>query len=290
MPYPVDPTTQRTEFPGTNPSQSFPIQIENPSRAEAGVIFQGIKLPQPIGAAAEVKEDIHGSYSFCTSITSLSDVDIVLSDRETGTNYWRSFQRQIVNPSHADANVHFWKPQSSQLVGGTAQVKEDVRASDLFYSYMDRPSDMDVVLLHTETGTAITDFTQLRKDQTWKQKCEISEQFDILAQREDNWDGHGSPKPTDLTLAHAKVVIDRLLDSVISAGHRCDTPSISSDEDGDVTVAWYGGERQLHLQIGEHEAEFFKVWGTNIDTEMDVDFLKPENYLTLWEWLIDESQ
>ena len=58
----------------------------------------------------------------------------------------------------------------------------------------------------------------------------------------------------------------------------------------DVTVAWYADERHLHLQIGEHEAEFFKVWGTNIDTEMDVDFLKPDNYLMIWEWLIDESQ
>ncbi|MDE0401175.1 MAG: hypothetical protein OXL96_25550, partial [Candidatus Poribacteria bacterium] len=116
-------------------------------------------------------------------------------------------------------------------------------------------------------------------------KLEISEQFDILAQREDNWDGHGSPKPTDLILTHAKAVIGALLDAVISAGHQYDPPSISSDEDGDVTVVWYEGERQLHLQIGEHETEFFKVWGTNIDAEMDVDFLKPDNYLTLWEWL-----
>ena len=132
--------------------------------------------------------------------------------------------------------------------------------------------------------TEVTVFTQPRKSYQ-ACKLEISAQFDILAQREDNWDEHGSPKPTDLTLAHAKVVIGALLDAVISAGHRCDIPSISSDEDGDVTVAWYEGERQLHLQIGEHAAEYFKVWGTNIDTEMDVDFLKPGNYLTLWEWL-----
>ncbi len=49
--------------------------------------------------------------------------------------------------------------------------------------------------------TEVTVFTQL-----WKSyqacKLEISEQFDILAQREDNWDGHGSPKPTDLTLSN----------------------------------------------------------------------------------------
>ena len=121
-----------------------------------------------------------------------------------------------------------------------------------------------------------------------KQKREISAQFDILSQREDNWDGRGSQKPTELTTAHAKVVMGAFLDSVISIGHRCDTPSISSDGDGNVTAVWYKNERQLHLQIGEQEAEYFKVWGTNIDTEMDVDFLKPENYLTLWKWLIDE--
>ena len=140
----------------------------------------------------------------------------------------------------------------------------------------------------TSIETATTDFTQLRKYQVEKQKREISEQFDILAQREDNWDGRGSQKPTDLTLVHAKGVMSAFLDYVISAGHRCDTPSISSDGDGNVTAVWYKNERQLHLQIGEHEAEYFKVWGTNIDTEMDADFLKPENYLTLWKWLIDE--
>ena len=122
------------------------------------------------------------------------------------------------------------------------------------------------------------------KSQVEKQKREISEQFDILAERENNWDGRGSQKPTVLTLIHAKKVIDAMLDSVISAGYRCDTPSISSDGDGYVTAVWYKNERQLHLQIGEYEAEYFKVWGTNIDTEMDVDFLKPENYLPLWKW------
>ncbi len=126
------------------------------------------------------------------------------------------------------------------------------------------------------------------KSQVEAQKLEISEQFAALAKREDNWDGRGSQKPTVSTLIHGKKVIDAMLDSVISSGYQCDTPSISSDGFGNVTAVWYKNERQLHLQIGEQEAEYFKVWGTNIDTEMDVDFLKPENYLTLWKWLIDE--
>ena len=211
-----------------------------------------------------------------------------------GTRYWADFhQGQIVNPSRAEDNIVFQETKLPQSVGGTAQIKEDVRSPYSFYTSVTSLSDLsdvDVVLAHVETGTAITDFTQLRKYQIRKQKLEISEQFDILAQREDNWDGRGSPKPTDLTLVHAREVMGGLLDSVISAGHRCDTSSISSDGDGNVTAAWYKDERQLHFQIGEHEAEYFRVWGTNIDTEMDVDFLKPENYLTyltLWKWLID---
>lgn len=128
----------------------------------------------------------------------------------------------------------------------------------------------------------------LRQQQIEKQTIEISEQFDILSHREDNWDDRGSLKPTNLTLAHAKKVMDAYINSVTSAGYQCNTPTISSDGDGDITAAWYKGERQLHLQIREHEVEYFKVWGTNIDTEMEVDFLKLDNYLTLWEWLIDE--
>ena len=284
----VDPTTQRTEFPRIYYWQDFQRQVENLSHAEADAIFPKPESPQPVSGTAEIKGDIRGSYLLNSSITPLSDVDIVLPDRETGIYYWQDFQRQVENLSHAEASVIFPKPESPQLVDETADIKEDIRGSYLFNSSMNQLSD--VVLAHAETGTAITDFTRLRKDQIGKQKLEISEQFDTLAQREDNWDGRGSQKPTDLTLAHAKEVMGALLDSVISAGHQWDTPSISSDGDGNVTAVWYKNERQLHLQIGEHEAEYFRVWGTNIDTEMDVDFLKPENYLTLWKWLIDEQQ
>lgn len=129
----------------------------------------------------------------------------------------------------------------------------------------------------------------IQKSPAEKQKLEISEQFDILAKREDNWDGRGSQKPSESTLVRAKVVMDAMLDAVNSIGFRCDTPSISSDGYGNVTAVWYKNVRQLHFQIGEQEAEYFKVWGTNIDTEMDVDYLTPEKYLPLWKWLINEQ-
>ena len=74
---------------------------------------------------------------------------------------------------------------------------------------------------------------------------------------------------------------------VVSSEYLWLTPFISSDEDGYITAEWHKEKRQLHIQIGEGEAEYIQVWGINIDTEMHVDFLRGHDYLPLWEWLID---
>ena len=96
-----------------------------------------------------------------------------------------------------------------------------------------------------------------------------------------------SKKPSELALNNAKLMMKELLDAVISAGHSWLTPFISSDEDGYITVAWYNGKHELHLEISENEVEYITVWGIKIDTEMDVGVLNRDNYLTLWEWLLD---
>ena len=116
----------------------------------------------------------------------------------------------------------------------------------------------------------------------------LSERFDALAQREDNWDGYDSKKPTKLTLVRAENLIGELFDSIISAGHPWLTPFISSDEDGYVTAAWHKGERELHLEIEENEVEYTRIWGSNHDMKMEIASFNPDNSLTLWEWLIDE--
>lgn len=115
---------------------------------------------------------------------------------------------------------------------------------------------------------------------------EILDRFDILSQREDNWDGYESKKTSELTLNHAKFIILDFLDTIISAEHLWITPFISSDEDGCVTVEWYEEERELHLLIGENEAEYLQVWGINIDSDMNEGFFSCDNYLMLWEWLL----
>lgn len=130
--------------------------------------------------------------------------------------------------------------------------------------------------------TEIKDFSQ------YLQRQEILDRFTVLTQREDNWDSYDSKKPTQSTLDHAMDIMEEFFDSITSEGYSWLRPFISSDEDGNVTVEWSEEKRRLHIQIGENEAEYIQVWGINIDTEMHVDFLSRDDYLTLWEWLLDE--
>ena len=116
---------------------------------------------------------------------------------------------------------------------------------------------------------------------------QLSVRFDVLAQREDNWDGNDSKKPTKKTLIHAENHIGEFYDSIITSGHPWHTPFISSDEDGFITAAWYIGDRELHIEIEENEIEYTKIWGTNHDMKMEIDMLNSNNFLTLWKWLLD---
>ena len=120
----------------------------------------------------------------------------------------------------------------------------------------------------------------------YSQRREILDRFDVLAQREDNWDGYESKKPNQLTLNHAKFLMVDLLDTIISAEYSWITPFISSDENGYITAEWYEGERELHLLIGENEAECLQIWGINIDTEMREGTFSRDDYLTHWKWLL----
>lgn len=118
----------------------------------------------------------------------------------------------------------------------------------------------------------------------WRQ---ILQRFEVISRREDNWDERETKKPSELALNHAKIFMEEFFDAVIAKGHSWLTPFISSDEDGYITVAWHKGEHELHLEIAEYEVEYTTVWGIRIDTEMDIGILKSDNYLTLWEWLLD---
>ena len=121
------------------------------------------------------------------------------------------------------------------------------------------------------------------------QKRKVLERLAVIAQREDNWDGYDSKKPTELTINRATHFIQELLDNdVISAKLLQLEPFICSDEDGYITIECYKGKRSLCFDIQEDETTYTKIEKTSANTMTQTDSLNPDNYLPLLEWFLDE--
>ncbi|MDE0016782.1 MAG: hypothetical protein OXU51_11375 [Candidatus Poribacteria bacterium] len=120
------------------------------------------------------------------------------------------------------------------------------------------------------------------------QSIEIDEKIEIIRKWNDSWTGYGFEKPNNTTISHAKDLLKTLLESITSKGDIWLSPIVSTHGDGDVLVMWQKQNRELHLKIYERDVHYFKIWGININDEMESDLLKKDQFPELWEWLIND--
>lgn len=153
---------------------------------------------------------------------------------------------------------------------------------------------MIVVSLNEEYSTRaerpkLSQREQLYK--TWQQEIYpflldgFKEKLQKLGEREDNWDGKGSKKPSSLCLSKAHITLENFLYSIVNSGRLWLTPFVSSDEDGNITIQWNSGDHELHIEISDEGVEYIKVWGVNIEHEMHLGILKGKEFFNLWDWL-----
>lgn len=60
-------------------------------------------------------------------------------------------------------------------------------------------------------------------------------------------------------------------------------------EDGAYELHWINGTKELCLEFVDHEVEYTKIWGTNIQDEREVGFVRSVGFESLWEWVNDPS-
>ena len=148
-----------------------------------------------------------------------------------------------------------------------------------FYDFNSTSADTPKLSLREET------LRRLQRSHYLLLRSRFTEKLHVLNSREANWDGKQSQKPNPNAINRAFVTLDEFLAAVIDTGQVWQTPFLSSDEDGDITISWKNGKQELHIDISEETAEYIKVWGTNIEHEMYVGSLTPSEYTTLWNWL-----
>ena len=169
------------------------------------------------------------------------------------------------------------------------------RATRLFYAGLPTRSDVwwnTSPISQYEEQINFVDWSYLdihQETEQDSQKRKVLERLAVIAQREDNWDGYDSKKPTELTINRADHFIKGLLDNdVISARLLQLEPFICSDEDGYITIECYKGKRSLCFDIQEDETKYTKIERTSANTLTQTASLNQDNYLPLLEWFLDE--
>lgn len=101
----------------------------------------------------------------------------------------------------------------------------------------------------------------------------------------------------DLTVATAWLI--RIRDLLNSCDLLCPEPWVNfsdAEADDDIVFEWWRNTRKLTFYVSTRGVECIKVWGPDMNTEMEVVETVPvdeargaEYFLPLWTWLNEES-
>jgi hypothetical protein len=112
-------------------------------------------------------------------------------------------------------------------------------------------------------------------------------QIDNLLTWSAGWNGYDSLAPNPDAVVHAGNWIVRLYLEVADLGLTWIQPNVIADANGDVVLEWWHGKKKLTVYIEDERAEYVKVWGTNIHSEMlngDAELISTGR--SLWLWLV----
>ena len=114
----------------------------------------------------------------------------------------------------------------------------------------------------------------------------LTEVYNLLTWS-DGWNGYDSCAAGYDTVIYASNWIVQLFLEVVDLGQKWMKPNVTASADGEVVFEWWNGTKKLTIYIGDQSAEYVKVWGTDIDTEMsdgnaDLSSIRQ----SLWRWLI----
>jgi hypothetical protein len=90
-------------------------------------------------------------------------------------------------------------------------------------------------------------------------------------------------------IKHNPVNVPRLINQLRRLGSESDfweEPLINTTCDEEIVLEWWNKNRKLTIYISENRIEYIKVWGPDIDNEMqDGLIISYETLRELWEWI-----
>ncbi|WP_283745865.1 hypothetical protein [Sideroxydans sp. CL21] len=100
-----------------------------------------------------------------------------------------------------------------------------------------------------------------------------------------NWDGVEVTAVSAKAVANAMALIDQLYSIATQLNIDWNAPNVTASSLGEVVLEWWNHEKKLTLYVDNEQAQYVKVWGDDIDTEMADGPLDETAIAPTLEWL-----
>ena len=97
-----------------------------------------------------------------------------------------------------------------------------------------------------------------------------------------------SSRLENLTLHNTFRLIREILKVSKSQNLWWSTPMININDDLEIVLEWWNKDRKLTFYVNQSDLEYIKVWGADIDTEMEdglINFKQDCSIGKLWQWI-----
>lgn len=101
----------------------------------------------------------------------------------------------------------------------------------------------------------------------------------------ENWDGAGAAAINQISIASAVALIRNLYVVARQIDIEWLEPNVTASPHGEVVLEWWNYTKKLTVYVNEDQLDFIKVWGPDIDHEMEDGQVSEENSKHLLAWL-----
>lgn len=103
----------------------------------------------------------------------------------------------------------------------------------------------------------------------------------------DGWNGYNACAPPRHAVKYAQHWISLFYKQVIRSDQNWLSPNVTASSEGEVVFEWWQGSKKLTVYVSNQSAEYLKVWGPDVNTDMeDGEADSPETLRLLWKWLM----
>lgn len=101
----------------------------------------------------------------------------------------------------------------------------------------------------------------------------------------ENWDGSGAVPVSPAAVERAIALVSNTYEAASHADIDWLEPHVTASPHGEVVLEWWSQHKKLTVYVTDAEADYIKVWGLDIDEEMDDGVIEEQHIAGLLIWL-----